>query len=369
MLKEIGSNFWIHPNENLKIEKEITPEIFGVKGADYVWLSTGRSGIEIAVENIEKNHPNISKIAIVPPFTCETVITPFIKAGYKIIPYEINLDLSVNINDVYSLLKKTGASILIMHRYFGFETIHGNFEYFSKFRSEGGFIIEDRTQCLYSNIKPINADFWVASIRKWLGVPDGGFIVSRECEIYGKPKIFNKALELSKVEASRIKYDYIFNDKGEKKVFLKKYKIAEDILDEQNIAYSICPTSYAMQSNLNIDELKFKRRRNYKILSESLSLIKGICVVHKDLYENEVPLYCPIIVENRNIVQKGLRDNDIFAPIIWPKAEYMPKVCTNAENLYHKMLSIPVDQRYSDDDMCRIVECMKNIMNNSKSVI
>lgn len=42
MLSEIGSNFWISPNELSLQVLEITPEKFNCKGSDYVWMSTGR---------------------------------------------------------------------------------------------------------------------------------------------------------------------------------------------------------------------------------------------------------------------------------------------------------------------------------------
>ena len=45
MLSEIGSNFWITPDEIQGDIKTISPSIFNCAGSDYVWLSTGRSAI------------------------------------------------------------------------------------------------------------------------------------------------------------------------------------------------------------------------------------------------------------------------------------------------------------------------------------
>ena len=52
MLSEIGSNFWISPNELSLQVLEITPEKFNCKGSDYVWMSTGRGATSFILDTI-----------------------------------------------------------------------------------------------------------------------------------------------------------------------------------------------------------------------------------------------------------------------------------------------------------------------------
>ena len=52
MLSEIGSNFWLNPNEVLVDRQLGTPEQFNCKGEDYVWLSTGRSAIQYVIDQV-----------------------------------------------------------------------------------------------------------------------------------------------------------------------------------------------------------------------------------------------------------------------------------------------------------------------------
>jgi dTDP-4-amino-4,6-dideoxygalactose transaminase len=73
-----------------------------------------------------------------------------------------------------------------------------------------------------------------------------------------------------------------------------------------------------------------------------------------------VPLYFPIIVDDRSALQKHLVDNAIYAPIVWPKDEQQPIQCEGAEYLYNHLLCIPIDQRYNQDDMRRIAKVIDN---------
>ena len=79
MLKEIGSNFWISP-EDMKYETTfIEPSALGLWGNDYAWLSTGRGAIRFVLKTIEESNPFINKVALIPSFTCHTVIEPFLE--------------------------------------------------------------------------------------------------------------------------------------------------------------------------------------------------------------------------------------------------------------------------------------------------
>lgn len=360
MLREIGSNFWINPSDKFDYFREITPEDFGISGSDYAWLSTCRSAISLAIETIEQRNPAVPKIVLAPSFTCETVINPFLKAGYEINTYTVDSKLCLEGELLFKETKESGAGILILHRYFGFDTVLNIQDAISKIRALGVFVIEDRTQCLYSEIKPLNADFFVGSIRKWHGVPDGGFVVCEEGRINQKPLNCDEKLEKAKIDASYAKFRYLFKNTGEKEDFLEKYRSAESMLDHQSVKYKIGSFSYAMQASLDVKRLREKRKTNYAILIEGLKDIKGINIVFPELEEKMVPLYCPIIVEDRSRVQRVLGENAIFAPVIWPKSEALLSVCNAAEQFYQDMLCIPIDQRYDSSDMIRIIACLRS---------
>lgn len=361
MLSEIGSNFWLNPEQYYQDNHIGTPSQFNCKGGDYVWLSTGRSAIKFVINTIESRNPRLRKVAVLPSFTCDTVFEPFLKAGYEVYYYPVEKDLTTTSDTIMKTVEEHNASIVLFHRYFGFDTVDGHVNAMcDTLRSLGKFSIEDCTQCLYSDISRANADFFVGSIRKWTGTPDGGFAVRREGTFENKPQVADKELEAAKVKASFAKYRFLFEHEGDKNEMLAMYREAEDILDNQSEIYALSETSAKVQANLNVETLKNKRRENFGILEKSL---KG--QVHKvfTLRSNEVPLYFPILVEDRASLQKHLVSNAIYAPVVWPKDENQPEQCDGAENAYQHLLCIPIDQRYDADDMNRIVETINNFYN------
>lgn len=362
MQSEIGSNFWITPNE-LKTysPSDLCTSQFGCLGSDYVWLSTGRSATSYILDTIAERKSNIKKVAVLPPFTCHTVIEPFLSKGYEIHTYHVGCNLMSSIDDILKVIDSVQPGILLFHRYFGKDTIKGIDNVISDLRRRGIIIIEDCTQCLYSSFNKTEADYFVGSIRKWCGVPDGGFAVCREGAFSNKPNQIDIALQKAKKEASILKYKYLFEGKGDKSLFLNKYREAEDILDAQNHYYTISDLSALIQNNLDVQHLTQRRRTNYQVIENKLSKCQNVKLVFEHIDEDEVPLYCPILCIERQKIQKTLVENRIYAPVVWPKADCCPKVDMDSEYVYAHILCIPIDQRYSEDDMERVIEVIKSI--------
>jgi len=360
MLSEIGSNFWINPNEALKDKPLGSPEQFGCKGNDYVWLSTGRSAIRFAIKTIEERNPNLRKSAILPPFTCHTVIEPFLAEGYEVHHYPVDGNLMTSSEEILKCVRAYDATIVLYHHYFGFDTLHDIDKLCVTLSNENRFTIEDCTQCLYSRHLKSDADFYVGSIRKWHGTPDGGFAVCRDSLFDGKPLQTDIPLEEAKVKASFAKFRYLFEHEGEKPAFLQLYREAEDILIDQKGYFTLSDTSSKLQGNLDVADLKYRRRSNFMTLLKGFESSGYVTPMFKSLDEKTVPLYFPMLVEDRASLQAHLVKNSIYAPVVWPKADCLGKVCQEVEYLYQHLLCIPIDQRYDEDDMQRVIETINN---------
>ena len=361
MLSEIGSNFWLNPYEILQDSPLGSPSQFNCNGGDDVWLSTGRSAIKYVLMDIEARTPKLKKVAVLPSFTCDTVFEPFLKTGYEVYYYPVNKDLTTTSEAIVDTVLVHDASIVLFHRYFGFNTLDGQIDRMCEtLRKLGKYTIEDCTQCLYSDIPRSQSDYTIGSIRKWTGTPDGGFAVSRKDRFNQKPDQTDKTLEQAKVKASYYKYRFLFEYEGDKGEMLAMYREAEDILDNQTEVFAISEMSARVQANLDTDNLISKRKENYKFLCQSLhGPIKPLF----ELEKNVVPLYFPILVEDRISLQKHLVNNAIYAPVVWPKDEKQPTQCEGAENAYQHLLCIPIDQRYDADDMNRIVSVINRYYN------
>ena len=364
MLSEIGSNFWINPDEELKDKPLGSPEQFGCIGSDYVWLSTGRSAISFAIKTIEERNPQLKKSAVIPPFTCHTVIEPFLHAGYEVHYYSINEKMEVSSDEILKCANEHDAAIVLYHKYYGFDTLPDINELCATLRKQNRFTIEDCTQCLYSEHKKSDADFFVGSIRKWQGTPDGGFTVCRDGVFHDKPEKTDIALEQAKIKASLAKYKFLFDHEGDKSTFLHFYREAEDVLIAQEGFYAISFTSQKMQSNLDVSFLKNRRRMNFQTLLSGLSGFNEVSPIFNKLDEDVVPLYFPVLTKDRAALQTYLRQHDIYVPIVWPKADCLGEVCKEAEYLYQHLLCVPIDQRYDVDDMKRIIETINNYNKN-----
>ena len=360
MLSEIGSNFWISPTDGKGDKVLGSPFQFGYQGSDYVWMSTGRSATRLVLQTIEERNPRINKVALLPPFTCHTVFEPFIDYGYEIHTLPLSIDLTTTADDIICCQDEYDASVVLVHRYYGFDTLPRFEQAINALRSKGVIVIEDCTQCLYSNFRLSDADFIVASIRKWCGVPDGGFAICKEGVFFHKPiQSDNKMVEAKRI-ASELKYQFLFEGKGDKLSYKAKYREAETMLNNQEVHYAIGKLSASIQAELNMELLKKKRHDNYKVLLDEIKDVSGMKPVFNHLPDNVTPLYFPILVDEREAIQDLLADNDIYAPIVWPKADCCPQICKEAEEVYDKILCVPVDQRYDVDDMQRIIKVIKN---------
>ncbi|MCQ4635289.1 DegT/DnrJ/EryC1/StrS family aminotransferase [Anaerovorax odorimutans] len=357
MQREIGSYFWINPNTKVVSESIVSPEKFNCKGSDYVWLSSGRAAITYILDSISERNPNIEKIALLPSYTCHTVIEPFFRNQYTVHFIPIHEKMNIYAQELIKIARKTNAKVILLHNYFGFNTLLGCDNVLKILRNEGVIIIEDRTQCLYSKFPPLSADYYVGSIRKWIGVPDGGFAMCKKGSFTKKPYKSDLKMESTRVAASIDKYKYLYENIGSKEEYIKKYKTSDNMLAKQKNFYAIGSCSIKMQAALDYDELTIKRRSNYNVLLSGLRTCKAVIPIFKVLPEDVTPLFFPLwISDNRQAFQEKLIQAEIYAPIIWPKSKLISCEYHETEEMYKHILCIPIDQRYNEEDMNRIVD-------------
>lgn len=364
MLPEIGSNLW-YDIDKIGDAKNITPLIYGYEGNDHLWLSSGRDAIKYVLRTIKKNIPNLNKVALLPPYTCHTVFNPFYDEGYTVETYVIDRNFKVTKKDIIEKVEKYNPSVVLLQRYFGFETYDNPLEIVNELKKRNIIVIEDCTQVLFSDLEVLPVDYYCASVRKFFGTPDGGFAVSNCSHSFNKNDIgeSNKEYISKMVEAARLKTRYIENREGNKDDFLKLFRQAEDELDSNNVFRQISDVALKIQSNLNKDYISERRRNNYRVLYNELKECNGIEIVLGEVKDNEAPLYMPIYVkDDRFKLQAHLRESSIYAPIVWPKPERIPSVCDVAEDFYNHIICLPIDQRYDEYDMKRMAYRVKEFL-------
>ena len=353
MYREIGSDFWYDTSKIKDLKCDI--EFKNIKLLEYediAYLWNGRSAIAFTLDNVNCNNEK----ALLPAYTCHTVIEPFIEKGYEVEYYNLNKNLEINIDDLNNKLLKFKPSIVLFHAYYGFNTLESVNSIVAKLKEENVIIIEDITQSLFSHIKHIDADYYVGSFRKWIAIPDGGFAISVKDKFKNKPLKTNNTLLNLKLKAFHIKNSYMEKNIGEKVDFFKLYRETDKIMDEDKGLYCMSDESKYILNNLNKNKLMIKRRENFEFLLENIKNIDGISPVFNKITSNIVPLYFPIYIKkDRAKLQKYLGESNIYAPVIWPITSMVDnKLDESTANIYDEVLAIPCDQRYGINEMRKI---------------
>ena len=361
MKREIGSFFWEYQlnNSNKNID------IFNKLGTDKLLLSSGRDSLKLFIKEV-----GVNKKIILPGFTCESVVKPFIDKGYEIYFYNINSNLEIDNTLFFKKIKEIKPDVILVHSYFGFNTLKNIKDSLLKLKKESEVIIlEDITHCMYSNFNFINSDYTVASLRKWFAVPEGGLIAKREGEL-NKNFISKESSVIydELIDVYKIKESYMENGKIElKNDFLSRFNKCELSFNEDKEVRYMYSKAIDIYNNTDIKKLSKKRIKNYLYLLENLKEIEGIEILFENLGQDIVPLYFPIYIKEnkREKFRKKMAENNIYCPIIWPISDYVKdKIDEETLKIYDEILCIPCDQRYDREEIEKILKTIKSIMKN-----
>ncbi|NLJ91423.1 MAG: hypothetical protein GX323_11090 [Clostridiales bacterium] len=353
MYKEIGSEFWI--SDLVTSETKTMPEWLSSWG-EYILTSSGRGALSLILQKVEPR----SKIALLPSYICESVISPFLEYGYSCLFYDIDENLEVLIEDI----NVTSDIGIFMHMgYFGFPTNNSLEDITEKFKKKSTIIIEDITHTLFSDyIRSNHNDYYIASLRKWMGLPSGGFLSSPHGDINSE---LEKNYTFSNIRKHALlkKARYIEGSNDElKPQILELFAEAEEQLDGDVLPYGIDELSKTLIRKSNINDLIERRKSNFEFLLNELRELKFIKPVFEKLPKQVCPLFFPVYIKGDRLkIRKYLSDNKIYCPIHWPIPEQV-KILKNykVNYIYNNILSIPCDQRYENDDMSKIVKVLYN---------
>ena len=124
--------------------------------------------------------------------------------------------------------------------------------------------------------------------------------------------------------------------------------------------HAMSPLSLGIMQTINMEEVKNKRFENFRYLFAQLQNIQGVEFVCKDISRiTSAPLYFVIYTNNRKELQKALAQEHIYAPVIWPVSYKEVLINSTIQNIYDTVLAIPIDQRYNEADMAKIVRTIK----------
>lgn len=334
-MKEIGSEFWKLKRDN--VVRKDNMKFFSNLGMDIKFLMSGRTAIDYVLNNIK----DTKKKVYMPDYCCASMVQPFIDHQYSIEYYKADL-----INKQYDIDDKMDCSVFFSMSYFGYSESNMDI-HIKKIKKKNVIVIEDITHRLFCQKNYCeDADYLIASLRKWLPIYTGGIAVSTRC--YFDKTIdhytVNEELIKYKKQAMQLKYEYMNDINTDcKEMFLEIFKMSNKLfLNYQN--RKIDTESLEILKTIDLDDVRRKRISNTKIIEKNFHNTDNIKLLYK-YKSGDCPLFVPIISKNRDNIRGKLNKNNIYCPIHWPKPN------TSNNELYDSELSLICDQRYSPREM------------------
>lgn len=188
----------------------------------------------------------------------------------------------------------------------------------------------------------------VYSPRKFVGVPDGGFIVAPQTIPSLKPAdeaaSINRSLHLLTRSSGQI-------GKGH-----SQFMAAEASLSShESIAMS--NLTYNMISAIDFDRVRKRRVTNYHALSTALT---NLGLITSELPEHAVPMCFPLSNVEGKSLQRALISHNIFSPTYWSESA-LPENEIVGLALRDRTVYLPCDQRYGPVEMTYIAETIAKI--------
>ena len=349
MIKEIGSIFPLSD----RMLQQARSELNHFTG-DWVYYSLCRE----ALLGIAQACADSAKKVLLPAYTCQTVITPFEEEEWRCEYYSIKKNLRIDTDNLLDTVNQHQPSLLIVHPYYGMEFNEIEELTLKRIVDKGVKIIVDLTQCLFSAQNYEYASFIVASYRKWMPIPDGGYLINKSNLDIKQPEMEFSTFVDIETEAMYLRGLYF--ESGEQSMKDKSISLSKqaDRISESNInPHRMSQVAYNILQQEDSTNNQNKRLANYTYL---FSHIQENERVHKICHNlNEVttaPLYFPLYVEDRQKLQKQLAQQAVYAPVLWPLEEERLVINDTIRYIYDHILVIPCDQRYDANDLQRAVE-------------
>ena len=327
---------------------------------ELTYLRTGREALMYASCNCK---PGKEAVILCPAYCCWSMTAPFEFTGWTIVYYRLNKDLTIDETYLEGLLRGCRPDAILTMNFYGSADTRAAIAKVKAFNDKIT-VIEDFSHCTFSLDKIFNeqVDYYVTSIRKSIGVCDGALVLSKRPT--NRHYIGDEAPDFGTLRrgAQGLKGRYAFSKSlDDKDVFLSELRHGEEMIDKLDGVHPISDISEMMIASINGEEIAFARRENMKhlwtLLNGNIRMIPGL-----ERSFDGAPFSLPILVDNRDVVQKQLAQKGVYAPVLWPIDEKARKTCEISAYVSDHMLSIPIDQRYNYDDIEDIASIILSVI-------
>ncbi|MDR5585913.1 MULTISPECIES: DegT/DnrJ/EryC1/StrS family aminotransferase [Clostridium] len=371
----IGGEFWFE-------DKFQDKNIFNDIESQGLLLSGGDSAIRFILNEISFKY---GEVIALPSYLCPTIVKLIEKLNIKYKFYNINRDLSINMESIENLISKYNIKAVFFIDYFGFYHSESTRKFLKNLQSKKILIIEDAVQKFWIKWQDkFIGDYVFNSYRKFLPI-DGSLVLFNKDRILNNIKALNKSdklVEFKKINdslkyreanddyfklmenARDIKTKFILEGIGNENDYLHLFDMAHKVYYERKDIFKINSKHKEYLNYFPVNKLIDKRSENYKYIFKNLKNIKEITFLNhsENLYDN-TPLVFPILIENRDYIKKQLMKRNIYIPVHW-KLSKEPWINEFKESLSisKRILSLQIDWRYETQDMDVLVNSLKDIL-------
>ena len=325
--------------------------------AGVLLLRSGRDALKVVAREYDR------LTVFLPALSCESMVHPFEKYGHTVKFYCLTREYAIDVADVDRLAEQEDGQILFVFMdYFGCGAADDSTLEGLRSRWQNMLFLEDRThQLIQPAERHFRADYVVASLRKWINVPDGGLLWSArplkndtlayECEFF-KQRLYAQNLRRQFFQTGDIRL---------KDEYRSIFSHVSDIMDQSDTPAAMSAYSFEMAKSAQWEQIRNIRRNNAEAL---LQILEG-CPKLKpiQLSAGQSDLYVAFLVDDRDRIQRELSALGIFCTVIWPLSDQQQAACPVARDTCQRMLAAPCDQRYGIEDMRYIGKEIVRIVN------
>jgi len=306
------------------------------------------------------------KKILLPSYLCPTIVTTLERGGLTCDYYQINLDFSIDLDDLAQKVIDYQAVYFI--NYFGFLHPLAVRNFLASLRQKGVIVVEDNAQAGFNNHN--TGDFILNSLRK-LAAYDGGYLITPYDVMPYVNKYqgrSNRRLPVIREYRERLAA-YLYQGTGNHDELEQMYKLAEYYYESDLVVEG------DLQERRQIEQLDWKgitqvRRENYLYMLSLISGISELSPVFPFLQEDNMPFGLPVYVSDvpRDWLFDELGNAGIGLTIHWDELLGDSRINGNrvAVNMASKILTLVIDQRTSHKQMDYLVQNLIDCLKNAK---
>jgi len=298
--------------------------------------------------------------AWLPSYLCATMVQSFRQSGLEVHYYPVDGNLAP-VDGPWGWAVGHGSVVLYVN-YFGFPVSATAQGLAQQQHDHGAVTILDMTHSIFNTApdEMPSSNYTVASLRKWAGLPDGGLVWKRGSR-------FSMPLDVDSTDggfgrarlvAGLIKGLYCDGIVSQKDGYRALFGMAEDIADGCTAAVPMSRVSRTMWDQLDTAAIVSARRANYAVLASGISRLQSLHLFQETLPQGVCPLGCPIVLPRRDDLRIFLTSHGVYCPIHWQLPTDVATGFPGSQSVSATMLTLPCDQRYTRNDMERVVTLM-----------